>query len=490
MPRAIRKITALFVAACICLGMAFAQVSAAAGKGKIVIVVLDVSGSIKNQFADITRIIDRAVVKDRLGIGDYFVLIPFGDAALPMYSGQLLREEDKNSISNSLNAMKADNDYTDIGTAIKTALTYIIDLKGDDYNLYEPLVLFITDGDITTPASSAFHGQTVDGIFEDSVIGNTYLYNGWYYVGIGKNLHDLPLIAQKSGREDFLLRIEDLDQLEFMLDDWISKIPEPQPIEQGEVLLDNFMLKSHKLSRKKSVKVLSSAEEFSFDILNTYKRTPVSVEFKDARATFQTDDRKTTVQVRLSPETGIIQIPNMRTKRTDFGFAPQSEITGKGILKVRIVASVNGIDKQFDEAFDIEGKTAAELLFGKIFLPLMVLVIIILVVAACIIIQKFLPVKIMMTVGGAKSRPVAMKIKKRVEFGSKAGLAFKLDAGLFAPVVGQIQRTGANKWQIAPRDTSAFDGGGNKIDYALGSELKLKTNDDTVISIKFKKAKK
>lgn len=490
MPRAIRKITALFVAACICLGMAFAQVSAAAGKGKIVIVVLDVSGSIKNQFADITRIIDRAVVKDRLGIGDYFVLIPFGDAALPMYSGQLLREEDKNSISNSLNAMKADNDYTDIGTAIKTALTYIVDLKGDDYNLYEPLVLFITDGDITTPASSVFHGQTVDRIFEDPVIGTTYLYNGWYYVGIGKNLHDLPLIAQKSGREDFLLRIEDLGQLEFMLDDWISKIPEPQPIEQGEVLLDNFMLKSHKLSRKKSVKVLSSAEEFSFDILNTYKRTPVSVEFKDARATFQTDDRKTTVQVRLSPETGIIQIPNMHTKRTNFGFAPQSEITGKGILKVRIVASVNGIDKQFDEAFDIEGKTAAELLFGKIFLPLMVLVIITLAVAACIIIQKFLPVKIMMTVGGAKSRSVAMKIKKRVEFGSKAGLAFKLDAGLFAPVVGQIQRTGANKWQIVPRDTSAFDGGGSKIDYALGSELKLKTNDDTVISIKFKKAKK
>lgn len=489
MPRAIRKITALFVAACICLGMAFAQVSAAAGKGKIVIVVLDVSGSIKNQFADITRIIDRAVVKDRLSIGDYFVLIPFGDAAMPMYSGQLLREEDKNSISNTLKAMKADNDYTDIGTAIKTALTYIVDLKGDDYNLYEPLVLFITDGDITTPASSAFHGQTVDRIFEDPVIGNTYLYNGWYYVGIGKNLHDLPLIAQKSGREDFLLRIEDLDQLEFMLDDWISKIPEPQPIEQGEVLLGNFMLKSHKLSRKKSVKVLSSAEEFSFDILNTYKRTPVSVEFKDARATFQTDDRKTTVQVRLSPETGIIQIPNMRTKRTNFGFAPQSEITGKGILKVRIVASVNGIDKQFDEVFDIEGKTAAELLFGKIFLPLMVLVIIILAVVACIIIQKFLPVKIMMTVGGAKSRSVAMKIKKRVEFGSKAGLAFKLDAGLFAPVVGQIQRTGTNKWQIVPRDTSAFDGG-SKIDYVLGSELKLKTNDDTVISIKFKKAKK
>lgn len=477
----------------LCLNTVFAQGANATGKGKIIIVVLDISGSIRNQFPHIIKIIDRSVVKDRLTIGDYFVLIPFGNTALPMYSGQLLREEDKNSISNSLNAMKADNDYTDIGTAIKTALTYIIDLKGDDYNLYEPLVLFITDGDITTPASSAFHGQDVNQIFEDPVIGNTYLYNGWYYVGIGKNLHDLPLIAEKSGREDYLLRIEDLNQLEFMLDDWISKIPEPQPIEQGEVLLDNFMLKSHKLSRKKSVKVLSSAEEFSFDILNTYKRTPVSVEFKDARATFQTDDRETTVQVRLRPETGIIQIPNMRTKRTDFGFAPQSEITGKGILKVQIVASLNGIDKQFDEAFDIEGKTAAELLFGKIFLPLMVLIVIVVAVVVCVIVRKFLPVKITMEVVGNRSgkiRPVAIKIKKRVEFGAKAGLAFKLNGELFAPVVGQIQRTGANKWQIIPRDASAFENNNKKIDYVLGTALKLKTKDNSPISIKFKKAKK
>ena len=494
MHRIIKKLTSVCAILLFCTSIIFAQSpNGVSTKGKIVIVVLDVSGSIKKQFADITKIIDRAVVKDRLEIGDYFVLIPFGDAALPMYSGQLLREEDKNSISNSLNAMKADNDYTDIGTAIKTALTYIIDLKGDDYNLYEPLVLFITDGDITTPASSAFYGQDVNQIFEDSVIGNTYLYNGWYYVGIGKNLHDLPLIAEKSGREDYLLRIEDLSQLEFMLDDWISKIPEPQPIEQGEVLLDNFRLKSYKLNRKKSVKVLSSAEEFSFDILNTYKRTPVSVEFKDARATFQTDDRKTTVQIKLSPEAGIIQIPNMRSKQTVCGFAPKSEISGKGILKVQIVASVNGIDKQFDEAFDIEGKTAPELLFGKIFWPLLVLIVIVVAVVVCVIVRKFLPVKITMEVVGNRSgkiRPVAMKIKKRVEFGSKAGLAFKLDGELFEPIVGQIQRTGANTWQIVPRDTNAFESGNGKIDYTLGSALKLKTKDDSSVSIKFKKAKK
>lgn len=477
----------------LCLNTVFAQGANATGKGKIIIVVLDISGSIRNQFPHIIKIIDRSVVKDRLTIGDYFVLIPFGNTALPMYSGQLLREEDKNSISNTLKAMKADNDFTDTGTAIKTALNYIVDLKGDDYNLYEPLVLFITDGDITPSEASAFHGQDVNQIFEDPVIGNTYLYNGWYYVGIGRNLHDLPLIAQKSGREDYLLCIEDLTQLEFMLDDWISKIPEPQPIEQGEILLDNYMLKSYRLSKNKSVKVLSNAKEFSFDIFNTYKRTPVSVEFKNMRATFQTNDRTATIPVKLNSEAGIIQIPNLYLKRTVCGFVPESEIKGKGTLKVQIVASVNGIDKQFNEVFDIEGKTASEFLFGKIFWPLLVLAVIILVIIACIIIKKFMPVKITMEVVGSRTekiRPVAMKIKKRVEFGAKAGLAFKLNGELFAPVVGQIQRTGANKWQIIPRDASAFENNNKKIDYVLGTALKLKTKDNSPISIKFKKAKK
>ena len=221
--------------------------------------------------------------------------------------------------------------------------------------------------------------------------------------GIGKNLHDLPLIAEKSGREDYLLRIEDLDQLEFMLDDWISKIPEPQPIEQGEVLFDNFRLKAYKLKPGKNVKVISTAEEITFDILNTYKKTPVNVEFKAASATFQSDNKKTAIPVKLTPEVGVIQIPGMHSKTTDCGFTPKTEIKGKGILKVQFVANVNGLDKQFDYAFDIEGKTASELLFEKIFWPLLILGIIILIIVAYIIIKKFMPVKVTMEIVGKPS---------------------------------------------------------------------------------------
>ena len=488
----IRKIVVLCTICFVSLNLILAQ-NANAGntsKGKIVIVVLDISGSIKKQFPDITRIIDRSIVQDRLSVGDYFVIIPFGDSARPMYSGQLLREEDKASISNTLQAMKANNDFTDIGTAIKTALNYIVDLRQNDYNLYEPLVLFITDGDITTPPTSPFHAQNVTQIFEDELIGNNYLYDGWYYVGIGKNLNDLPQIAKKSGREDYLLRIEDLNKLEFMLDDWISKIPESQPIEQGEVIFDNFKLKSHKLKPGKKSKIITGAEELTFDVLNTYKRTHTNVEFKIARATFQTEDRASTISVKLSPETGIIQIPAMHSKETICGFFPNTEIKGKGILKMQFIATVNGLDKQFDKAFEIEGKTSSEFLFEKIFWPLTVLLIIVLIIVAWITIKKFMPVKILMDVNGKKTKPVKMKIGKKVDFGSKPGLSFKLDEALFSGIVGQFHRLGANKWQIIPRDSNAFENGNTKISYTCGSILKLNTNDGGTISIKFKKVKK
>ena len=495
MSKNIKKIFAFITVCLLAFNIAFAQTATSdtGGKGKIVIVVLDVSGSIKKQFPDITKIIDRTIVKDRLDVGDYFVLIPFGDSALPMYSGQLMREEDKNSISNALKVMTADNDFTDIGSAIKTALNYIVDLKNDDYNLYEPLVLFITDGDITTPDSSEFHGQNVEQIFDDSLIGDKHLYNGWYYVGIGKNLHDLPVIAEKSGREDYLLRIEDLNKLEFMLDDWISKIPDPKPIEKGEVLFDSFKLGSCRLKKDKNTKVVSSADEMSFDILNTYKRTPADVEFKSAKAAFQSDDRKSTVPVKIMVETGTIKIPALNKKETVWGFSPASEISGKGILKIQFIANADGLDKQYDYAFNIEGKTVSELLLEKIFLPLLVIFIIILIIAALMIIRKFLPVKIVMEVVGTrteKQRAVSMKIKKRAEFGSKPGCQFKLDSELFAPVVGQIQRISVNKWQVIPRDENAFENSGRKFDYSLGSTLKLKTKDESTVSVKFKKAKK
>lgn len=468
------------------------QTGTASQKGKIVIVVLDVSGSIKKQFAHITDILDKAIVRDRLEVGDYFVLIPFGDNALPMYSGQLLREEDKSSITNTLHAMKADNNWTDIGQALHEALSQIVSLKQQNFNLYEPLVLFITDGDITTSPQSPYSNQKVSQIFEDTLISNTPLYNGWYYVGIGKDLHDLPEIAKLSGRENYLLTIEDLSKLEFMLDEWIKNIPESQPLEQGNIIIDQLKLGSSKLNEKKTVIVPIGADKLSLRIVSTYKKTPVSFEFTDASASFQSSDRQIVVPVKMKTEAGKIILSPLAQKSTDSSFEPKSEIKGKGTLKISFLANVNGIEIPYNFVFDINGKSASEILFSKIFLPVLILLIIVIVCAAYSIIKKFMPVKITMEIiGGKKNGIEKMKIGKKVEFGNgKPGLRFKLEGFDFTGVVGQFQRTGADKWQIIPRSSAAFEGENKKIDYKLGTMLKLKAEDDSSVSIKFKKINK
>ena len=459
-------------------------------KGKIVIVVLDVSGSIRTQFSHITDILDKAIVKDRLKVGDYFVLIPFGDNAMPMYSGQLLRDEDKASISNTLHAMKADNNWTDIGQALHEALNQIVSLKQQDFNLYEPLVLFITDGDITTSPTSPYTHQKVSQIFTDPLISQTPLYNGWYYVGIGKDLHDLPEIAKLSGREDYLLTIEDLNQLEFMLDDWIKNIPESQPLEQGNIIFDNFKLGSYNLKTDKNSTVAIGENILSFRMASTYKRTPVSLEFVSAKGLFQTEDKQNVIPVKIKTEAGKIVIAPLTSKITDSSFNPNSEIRGKGNLKINILANLNGIETPYDFSFDIDCKTSFQILFGKIFIPLLILLIIILFVTVYSIAKKFMPVKIILEADGKKSKPVKMKIGKKVDFGAKPGLSFKLNENLFTGTVGQFHRFGADKWQIIPRDSNAFANGNTKIPYTCGSILKLNTNDGETISIKFKKFKK
>lgn len=456
-------------------------------KGKIIMVILDVSGSIRKQYPYIANVITKSLVQDRLEVGDYFVLIPFGDNALPLYSGQLLREEDKTSICNNITTLNPDQDYTDIGQALKEGLSQIVSLKQQDFDLYEPLVLFITDGDITTGVNSPYFQQPVETIFEDPLIGDKQLYDGWYYVGIGKDLHDLTKIAQLSGREDCLLSIEDLSQLEFILDDWISKIPSSRPLEQGEIKLSNFKLGNYKLNPKKSSTVSNAENELNYDLVSTFQQTESNVELLSATGSFQSDDKSSLVPIKLSTEAGKIKVTPLSKKHTEAAFNPSKTLTGKGIVKVTFNVKVNGVENEVDEVFPVNMKTPSQILFSKVFIPLICLLAIIILIVAIIIIKKIMPVKVSMEIVGklTKLKPVSMGINKKVDFGSKPGAPFKLDSELFGSVIGQLQRVGPNKWEIIPRDLSAFESN-TKIDYKLNTPIKIKTKDDSSLTIKFK----
>ncbi len=151
------------------------EISSVVTKGKVLILVIDTSRSIAGQIKEIADVCDNTIVKNRLVPSDYFILMTFGDTAEVKYSGQLLRNEDKNPISSVLKSLVADDRKTDIGMAMHSVLTEIISLKQQDYDLYEPLVLFITDGEIFVQGTNSPY-FSVDAIFEYEIIKDKFFY--------------------------------------------------------------------------------------------------------------------------------------------------------------------------------------------------------------------------------------------------------------------------------------------------------------------------
>ena len=81
-----------------------------------------------------------------------------------------------------------------------------------------------------------------------------------------------------------------------------------------------------------------------------------------------------------------------------------------------------------------------------------------------------------------------MRVGKKAEFGSKAGLPFRLEGPNIPPVVGTLERTGGKSFRIIPRNASVFAEGQDKVlgDYRLGTTVKLVMKDRSSIQIKFR----
>lgn len=464
-------------------------VSSKAQKGKIVILVLDVSGSIRPHFSKIQKVLSESILKKRLSVGDYCELITFGDAVQTMYAGQILRPDDPSAIVNSLMAMKADNDYTDIGSALKAGVEQVVQLKGEQFDLYEPLVLFLTDGNHTPGADSAFYGKKVDDFFQDPLIGDKSLYSGWYIVGVGKNLTDLKRVAELSGREEYFITIEDLSLLESILDEWIQNIPPPKSLEFGSVDFIKTSLGGKRLDSKRSVVIDSSASQLLFDISSTYVRTPVRLEFVEGSALFQTEDKSNTVSIPLSMEAGTIELKPMSRRQSSASFAPESALTGKGTLKINIANTQNHIEEMTDLVFPVEFVPVGALFWRLWGTPIILVALLFILFIIFSIAKGFLPVKITMEIIGktVKFPAVALAIGKRVEFGNKPGLKFKLDAaGSFPPVIGAIERSGKSSFSVKIRDSASFAENQNLSANCLNVPVKLVTRDGVSVTVKFK----
>jgi Mg-chelatase subunit ChlD len=169
-----------------------------------VFVILDVSGSmnIENRFNNVKDYLEKEVIGKILKTGDSLTLVEFGDRPREVLSVTLGAGTDKRPLIDAVRGLKADDNFTDIGTAMEM-LFDVLSKKSDA--AARQLVLFITDGKNTPPRTSPYYGKdlAVDERFRD--IGQKISKGGWflYVIGIGGET-DAKKIADAVGSSVFL----------------------------------------------------------------------------------------------------------------------------------------------------------------------------------------------------------------------------------------------------------------------------------------------
>lgn len=461
-------------------------------KGKILLIVLDVSGSMKPFFDTVTSVLKEELVDRLIEPGDYFALMKFGDEAQVGYSGQIFRKADVPVAGRYILEMKADNGYTDIGSALKNSLELIVSLKNESFDKYAPLVLFVTDGNHTPQATSAFNGKNMAEIFSDPFIGDKNLYEGWYFLGIGKNLQDVKEIADLAGRGDYFLNITDIAGLEYAMRDWLSRIPPRKTLEKGTVNVSIAGIKNVQLKQDKTAVVPVAAEfPLKFQLQSGYATMPVNAEITSLQLSFQSADKKVFVESRPAHEKGRIAVPASGIAMTEAVWTDiPADMHGEGILKVDIGYTQNYLAEKAQYEYRVKFLTPAELFRERWLFPLLAVVALVMLILAGLFAKQFLPVELRMEVLGAtlsagkRIKSVKLAVGGKADFGTKAGLPFKLD-GTYGSVIGSVRRTGKKTWKIEVRDSTAFFEPDKLEPYALNSVVRIQDRDGVAKSIRF-----
>ena len=207
---------------------------AAPGGKRDVFIVLDVSGSmnVENRFNNVRDYLEKDVVGSILTTGDSLTLVEFGDRPREVLSRTLASETDKKFLVDSIRGLKADDNFTDIGTAMEM-LFDVLSKKSD--SAARQLVMFITDGKNTPPRSSPYFGKdlAVDERFRD--IGQKISKGGWflYVIGIGGET-DAKKIAAVVDSSVFLET--DAKMSGAKVEDYVKKVDEAAKVREEEAL--------------------------------------------------------------------------------------------------------------------------------------------------------------------------------------------------------------------------------------------------------------
>lgn len=472
--------------------------------GRIIVLVVDISQSISRQLDDIVDGLCKKIVDERLVADDYCVVVPLGDASKSDKADSfgIKYSTDKEKIKNYLNTMKTwmpTNLNTDIGAAMRKTFQYVNMIKKENNgNMSDPLVLFITDGEIYHSKNSGegLLYETPDSIFADTMMNpETASYDNWWFLGIeneGVPLVHIKSIAQRVGAyPDRYETLTDMSQFGVLFDKWLERIQPVKPKDNGRITFDDFKLEDRLLSTQDGsyTVVPNDSDLFTWNMRSEYKFTDVMLTFKKVKGSFQKDSTGETVEFQVIPEAGNIEF-SPGTVRETRGNVNLSGISGKGKLKLTIIPelSAESEGQKTDYSFLVELKSPFMLIAEKVLPFAIIIIVAILVLVTLKTLKARKPVKIKVEVMGKKSTKAkfaSVKINRSVEFGSKVGIALKIDSPNIPPVVGKIVRTGKDAWKIEAKDEQFFAPNQKLDPYSLSSTIKLVAKDGSNCSIKF-----
>ncbi len=486
--------------------------------GRIIIIILDVSTSMdsdKNPFTfkEVKDVIFDNVVKKHLKQDDYFVFIKFGEtnSTRSLYSGRIGRERDiTETIKGHFEELQADNKATDIGTALESGLEEIINIREDfkQYKNFEPIVIFVTDGEhwVKSEHNSPYYDEnkqspmSIEQIFDSSkLIGNKNLYLGWLFVGIHREpekLKDIRKIAELSGREDYLITIDDPKKLEKKLEEMLPD--EPIKIDTGEITVNEIQLGDTTLDKAKPVKlVLKDEYKGQIILTSSYEELEPRIELQSIKLIHQLSDNSPSTEMTVSNlEEGFIIVKPQKAGQASANIKidDPSGLKGKGTLKFDITYTVDNVEENVLLQYDVNFITPSEAFWDMWLIPIIILIILILLVIAFLIFKGLMPLKVIMDTKDRSTRiqrAVSFSVGESNDIGTKPGIPFKIE-GNFAPIIGSLKRATKDSWEIIIKDKDYFKepSSSGRMSYKMGNNVYLldKSGAEKIISFKLKNA--
>lgn len=471
-------------------------------QGRIIVLVVDVSQSIRRQLGDIIRGLSEEIVEKRLRPLDYCVVVPLGDRSVvesaDSFGVRFSRDKEKIlSYLSNIGARMPTNLNTDIGAAMAKTFDFISMIDAEtNGGTCEPLVLFITDGEIyeSPNSSERVELKTPEAIFADPRTDPAlHSYSNWWFLGIeneGVPLSHIRSIAEGAGAADRYETLSDMEQFGVLFDSWLASIPDPLPRDRGGVEFGAVSLGGSVLSSDGSVftVVPSGERKFSWTMTNTFSRTPVVLRLKDVSATFQDAATGAVTQIPLRAEAGNIELSPGGSRVTE-AVAEFPGVSGRGRLKMSFsVESRGGSAGEIPEcSLFVEFVPPLLLLARRVAVPVAAAVLVAVVLLLVRLVRSRASVRVQMEVVGRPrgARAVAMRVGRRADIGSKPGADFRLDVG-FPPVAATLERTGASSWRLVPKDAQAMAGNPALDPYRLGTAVKVSARDGSSVTVKFR----